>query len=84
MIDWVGVGNELPRQAYHLRRIYHHCFRCRMAFGLDFIRTDRPILTEKCDGSCVKPDWIRTGRPRHARCPVLMLMYAFADGSGRR
>ena len=84
MIDWVDIGDELPCQAYHLRRIYHHCFRCRMAFGLDFVRTDRLILTEKCDDSCVQPDWVRIRRPRFAKRPVLISIYAFVDGSGRR
>ena len=87
MIDWAGIGSELPRQAYHLRRIYHHCFSCRMAFGLDFLRTrgtDRLILADKYDGSCIKPDWIRKGCPRYAKCPVLLLIYAFADDLGRR
>lgn len=59
-----------------------HCFRYRMAFGLDLVPTDRLILTERCDGSCIKLDWIRTRRPRFAKYPVLILIYAFVDDSG--
>lgn len=55
-----------------------------MALGLDFLPTDRFILTERCDGSCIKPDWTWTRRPRDARHPVLLLIYAFFDRSGRR
>lgn len=53
-----------------------------MAFGLDFLPTDRFILTEKCDGSCIKHDWVRIRRPRFAKQFVLMSIYAFVDGSG--